>query len=93
MTALPSRSRLAWAALRWPPPARYGAAIALVALTAAIVSLFASDRGIFAHIPLENPGTVFVASVTLAAVAFGAGAGIAAVAASAIAIRLFFWSA
>src|SRR5690242_11219509 len=91
MTALRFRWPRAQVPLHWPLVARYGAALALVALTAEIVTLINGDWGIFRYFSIDNPGTVFVAPVALIAVFLGTGPALTAVIASALCAQWLFW--
>ena len=90
MIATPGRPRLMHAVSAWPPVTRFGAALALVLLTSGLIGLVNSDWGPLTYVTIENPGTVYIVTVTLAAVLLGYGPALAATAASMLAIFLLY---
>src|SRR6478672_9095976 len=90
MIAPQSRSPFERVAAAWPPAARYGAALALVLATTGLIGLINSGWGLLTHVTIENPGTVYVATVTLAAVFLGIGPALVALGAAMLAVYLFF---
>ena len=73
MIPSPSRSSFERAVSAWSPAARYGAALLLILATTGLIALVNSDWGILSRVTIENPGTIFIATVTLVAVLFGLG--------------------
>ena len=85
-----SRSRFGRVVSVWPPEAHYGAAIAAVLVTTGLIALVNSDWAFFASITIENPGTLFIATVTLIALLIGAGPALLAAATSMLIVFLAF---
>ncbi|MGI8858059.1 MAG: PAS domain-containing protein [Thermomicrobiales bacterium] len=85
-----SRSPIERAASAWSPAARYAAALLLVLVTTGLIALVNSGWGLLTHVTIENPGTVYIVSVTLAAIFLGCGPALVAVAASTLAVYLAF---
>lgn len=87
-----SRVRARWerTIVSWPKPANYGVALLLVAATTALIALVNSEWGFFGYVTIQNPGTVFIATVTLAAIFFGVGPALFALLLAMIAVHLFF---
>jgi len=85
-----SRSRFGRAVSAWSPAARYGAAIAAVLITTGLIALVNSDWAFFEPITIENPGTIFIATITLVALLVGAGPALLAAATSMLIIFLAF---
>jgi two-component system, OmpR family, phosphate regulon sensor histidine kinase PhoR len=86
----PSRSPFERVASAWSPAARYGAALLLVLVTTGLIALVNSDWGVLTNVTIENPATVFVATVTLIAILFGLGPALMAVGTSMLAVYLVF---
>lgn len=87
MIAPRSRSPFEGGAAAWPPAARFGAALSLVLATTALIAL--ATRG-WGHFTIESPGTIYAATITLAAVFLGLGPALVALGASIIAVYLLF---
>jgi len=85
-----SRSRFGRAVSAWSPAARYGAAIAAALVTTGLIALVNSDWVFFEPITIENPGTIFIATITLVALLIGAGPALLAAAASILIVFLAF---
>ncbi len=85
-----SRSPIERAASAWPPAARYTAALLLVLMTTGLIALVNSGWGLLTHVTIENPGTIYIVSVTLAAIFLGFGPALVAVVASTLAVYLAF---
>ncbi|MDQ2787004.1 MAG: PAS domain-containing protein [Chloroflexota bacterium] len=85
-----SRPRFGRAISLWSPVARYGAAIVAVLATTGLIALLDSDWAFFEPVPIENPGTIFIATVTLVALVSGVGPALLAAAASMLTVFLAF---
>ncbi len=90
MIAPRSRSRFVRAVSSWPPAGRYAATLAVVLATTGLIALVNSGWGFLDRVTIENPGTVYIATVTLVALLVGAGPALVAAAASMLAIFLAF---
>ncbi len=94
MIASRTRSRLGRAVSAWPPAVRFAAALAaalaVVLATTGVIALVNSGWGFFDPVTIENPGTLYIASVTLVALLIGVGPALAASAASMLAVFLAF---
>ena len=69
---------------------RYGLSLAVILATTGLIAPFNSDWPLFNHLTIENPGTVFIASVTLVAILVGTGPALLAIGASMLAVFLVF---
>lgn len=90
MIALRSRSRFGRAVSAWPPAARYAAALAAVLVTTGPIVLINTEWRLLDRVTIENPGTIYIATVTLVALLVGAGPALLAAAASMLAVFLAF---
>jgi PAS domain S-box-containing protein len=69
---------------------RYGTALAAVLVTTGLIALVNSDWAIFDPITIENPGTIYIATVTLVALLIGAGPALVTAVASLLAVFLVY---
>ncbi len=74
----------------WSSPVRFAAALALVVATTALIGLINSGWGFLSRETIENPATLFIATVTLAVLFLGVGPALLTAAASMLAVFLFF---
>ncbi|MCA1725770.1 MAG: DUF4118 domain-containing protein [Thermomicrobia bacterium] len=90
MIASRSRSRFGRAVAAWSPAMHYGAALVAVLVTTGLIALVNRDWFFFEPVTIENPGTIYIATVTLIALFNGVGPALVAAAASMLAVFLSF---
>ncbi|MHB8648404.1 MAG: PAS domain-containing protein, partial [Thermomicrobiales bacterium] len=90
MIAPRSRSRFGRAFSAWPLAWQYGAALVIVLATTALIAFVNSGWGILDRVTIENPGTLYIAAVTVVALLIGVGPALMATAASMLAVFLTF---
>lgn len=85
-----TRSRFGREISAWPLAARYAVALVAVLATTGLIALVNSDWAFFDAVTIANPGTIYIATVTLIALLLGVGPALVTAAASLFMVFLAF---